>query len=451
MSPFRQSQVRIALKFVLLIVVVALLVQFAGAAVGFGFGFVVSIVAWIYGTSRLSAMFDWLRRKPIARMPRGRGMWDEAFALLYREHRLHAHELNQITQALLSFRKAAQAMPDGVLTLNQHRQIAWCNDTAAEMFGLDPVRDRGQVVTNLIRNPELIDYLEAGHRTQPLTLRLNRRESRFLHVQLIDYGEGQHLLLARDITQLERLETMRRDFVANVSHELQTPLTVLAGFLETLRDHPDLPETQKQHFIDLMDEQSTRMRRIVGDLLTLTSLENGTQVPVDAPVDMDSLLRRTEQSAKALSRGRHTITLSATPGVTLLGSETELSSAFDNLVSNATRYTPDGGRIDIRFELVRSAADQPPAARFSVTDTGIGIEAHHIPRLTERFYRVDRSRSRDSGGTGLGLAIVKHVLTRHDGTLEITSAIGSGTTMSAVLPAQRVLERNATPLQATEA
>ncbi|CAN5294126.1 phosphate regulon sensor histidine kinase PhoR [soil metagenome] len=439
MSFFRHSQGRIALKFALFVGFVVALATIAGAPFGLGVGFVIATGAWAYGNSRLAAMFDWLRRKPHTAVPSGHGIWDEAFALLYRENRLHAHELNQITQALLSFRKAAQAMPDGVLTLNEHRQIAWCNDTAAEMFGLDPNRDRGQVVTNLIRNPELASYLDSGDRAQPLSLRLNRREARFLQIQLIDYGEGQHLLLARDITQLERLETMRRDFVANVSHELQTPLTVLAGFLETLRDHPDMPETQQHHFIDLMDEQSTRMRRIVGDLLTLTSLESGSQTPLDTPVDMDSLLARTEQSARALSRGRHTITMTAAKGVRLVGSESELSSAFDNLVSNAIRYTPDDGVMQIRFELVAPAPGAAPQARFSVIDTGIGIEAHHIPRLTERFYRVDRSRSRDSGGTGLGLAIAKHVLTRHDGTLEITSTLGSGTTMTAVFPASRVL------------
>ncbi len=443
MTRFRTSQTRVALKFATFVAFVAALAAAAGPAIAFGAGWVVATACWFYGNSRLAAMFDWLHRKPGAQVPAGRGMWDEAFSLLYRQSRLHAHELAQVNLALQSFRKAAEALPDGVLTLTRQRQIAWCNDVAAEMFGLDPVRDRGQVVTNLIRHPELAAYLESGDATVPLTLRLTRRETRFLQIQLIDYGEGQRLLLARDITQLERLETMRRDFVANVSHELQTPLTVLAGFLETLRDHPDMPESQKAHFLDLMDEQSTRMRRLVGDLLTLTSLESGSLAPADAAVDMDALLARTEHAARALSRGRHAIRLHAEPGVRLLGSESELSSAFDNLVSNAIRYTPEGGSIDIGFAVSDAGDDSKRTARFSVHDTGIGIEAHHIPRLTERFYRVDRSRSRDSGGTGLGLAIVKHVLTRHDGTLEIDSAIGAGTTMTAVLPAARIVERSA--------
>jgi two-component system phosphate regulon sensor histidine kinase PhoR len=254
----------------------------------------------------------------------------------------------------------------------------------------------------------------------------------------VQYGEGERLMLVRDVTQLERLETMRRDFVANVSHELKTPLTVLSGFLETIQTYHDLPTTQRAHFFDLMNEQASRMKRLVEDLLTLSALESGDKAPLDTVVVLDPLFERLKNAAQLLSQGKHRIRWSLEPGIQLLGAETELASAFENLISNAIRYTPEGGEIEVKFLLLANE-HEPREAQFIVHDTGIGIEAQHIPRLTERFYRVDRSRSRESGGTGLGLAIVKHVLTRHDGNLAIESSYGRGTTMTAILPARRVV------------
>jgi two-component system phosphate regulon sensor histidine kinase PhoR len=248
--------------------------------------------------------------------------------------------------------------------------------------------------------------------------------------------DSQRLLLSRDITQGIRLETMRRDFVANVSHELRTPLTVLVGFLETVRELKLDPERSRD-YLNLMAEQSRRMQRIIDDLLTLSTLESAPEPPRDERIDVALLLSRVHSEASALSAGRHRITLDAEPGFDLLGSESEIASAFGNLVSNAVRYTPSGGEVRIEWR------SSPRGAEFAVADTGVGIEAEHIPRLTERFYRVDRGRSRETGGTGLGLAIVKHALARHQATLEIESTPGAGSRFTARFPARRVVPARA--------
>ncbi|HEU4621132.1 MAG TPA: phosphate regulon sensor histidine kinase PhoR [Burkholderiaceae bacterium] len=423
---------RIVIKFALFIALIAGLVKAGGLAFGLGVGMAVASFAWMYGSFRLLALHRWVAAGSRGRVPIGRGLWDDVFALLYREQRAQRRQLAELADSLNRFRKAAQALPDGVITLTRDNHILFCNAVAVGMFNLDAKADVGHAITNLVRLPEFAAYLNSENWSRPITVRLVRQELRMLQLQLIEVGDGQRLLLSRDVTQLERLETMRRDFVANVSHELKTPLTVLAGFLETMHDHEDMPDDQKRRFLDLMNEQALRMRRIVEDLLALSALEATPYAPRDTAVMLDPLLARLENGARSLSRGRHTIAIDAPKGLALYGAETELVSAFENLVSNAVRYTPDGGRVYVRIE----CDDQ--GLRFSVRDTGIGIEAHHLPRLTERFYRVDRSRSRDSGGTGLGLAIVKHVLTRHNGSLRIDSEYGRGTTMTAIFPPQRV-------------
>jgi two-component system phosphate regulon sensor histidine kinase PhoR len=258
---------------------------------------------------------------------------------------------------------------------------------------------------------------------------------RLLSVQLIVYGDEQKLLLSRDVTKIERLETMRRDFVANVSHELKTPLTVLAGFLETIREI-ELSDEQEAHYLTLMAEQAERMQQLVSDLLTLSALE-ANSTPVDESIDMCAVLERVEGTARSLSAGRHALSFQIDSSLDLMGAESEVASALTNLVTNAVRYTPDGGRVDVTWSKV--LLSEGNVGRFEVRDSGIGIPAQHLPRLTERFYRVDRGRSRDSGGTGLGLAIVKHALTRHQARLEVTSTVGIGSTFAAVFPERRLI------------
>ena len=260
-----------------------------------------------------------------------------------------------------------------------------------------------------------------------------RRIGHTLALQVISFGEDQKLLLSRDITQLERLETMRRDFIANVSHELKTPLTVVLGFIETLIDaHPDLPHEEAATYLNLAMQQAQRMQRLVDDLLTLSALETDSPPPSEERVDMHALLAEVRRDCEALSAGRHRIEMDFGRPAVILGSAKELRSAFVNLASNAVRYTPDGGVIKLAWRL------DDGGGTFSVEDNGIGIEAHHIPRLTERFYRIDRGRSREMGGTGLGLAIVKHVLTRHQAALDIASEPGAGSRFTCRFPARRV-------------
>jgi two-component system phosphate regulon sensor histidine kinase PhoR len=287
-------------------------------------------------------------------------------------------------------------------------------------------------VINLMRQPDFVAYVESGDYSQPLEVRSARVGGAIFSVQIIPYGDAQKLLLSRDITRLDKLETMRRDFVANVSHELRTPLTVLSGFLETIKEL-QLDPQRSRDYLNLMAEQGKRMERIVDDLLTLSTLESSPSPPLDERVLVMPLLERLRIDGVALSGGKHRILLEAEAGFDLLGAESEIASAFGNLVTNAIRYTPDGGEVRIAW---RATADE---AEFAVIDSGIGIAPEHIPRLTERFYRVDRGRSRATGGTGLGLAIVKHVLSRHQAMLDIKSDAGKGSRFTARFPARRIV------------
>ena len=330
--------------------------------------------------------------------------------------------------------RAFQALPDGVIAFDRHRHIDWINERAETHFALSAAVDRGQALTNLIRHPDFVTYLDSGKYEEPLIYRGGRVEGVTLLLQIIPYGEDQNLLVSRDISQLERMETMRRDFIANVSHELKTPLTVVAGFSEMLADdYASCSEDEVAHYLKLICEQNARMQRLIEDLLTLSSLETGSSAPVEERVDLAPMLRSILADAQALSGGRHEISLSIETPSIIKGCANELRSAFGNLAGNAVRYTPQGGKIDLVWRL------RDGFGEFIVADTGIGIAPQHLPRLTERFYRVDRSRSRETGGTGLGLAIVKHVLTRHHATLEIESEAGKGSRFLARFPSVSLL------------
>ena len=361
-------------------------------------------------------------------MPEGSGTWDQVLSALHKYERAGVRRENLLEDALTRFRRAAQALPDGVVMLDAESRIEWCNNAAAAQLGLDPRADVGQAIANLLRAPAFVDYLDA--RDQSASVRVPIDNAIF-SLQLVPYGESQTLLLSRDVTQAERLETMRRDFVANVSHELRTPLTVLVGFLETVRELKLDPQRTRD-YLGMMQEQSARMHRIIEDLLTLSVLESAPP-PTSDRVFTRPLLKRLQADAQALSGGRHRITLQGTPAVDLLGSESELSSAFGNLVSNAIRYTPQDGEVRILWR------DEADGSSFSVEDTGIGIAPEHVPRLTERFYRVDRSRSRETGGTGLGLAIVKHAVARHQAHLDVESKPGNGSRFTIRFPPKRTL------------
>ena len=337
----------------------------------------------------------------------------------------------QLAETLKDFRSATQAMPDGVVTLDEDNQVIYANEQAEEQLGISNEKDGGRNLINIVRHPDFVAYLNGTDWDKSIVLRGLRDSERVLQLQLIPYGTHQRLLMTRDITQLDRLETTRRDFVANVSHELKTPLTVLSGFLETIRELP-ATEAQRNQYLGLMHAQAHRMENIVEDLLVLSKLESTNAPAQEDSIDMREMMDRLTTDANTMSRSQHHIECTAVSSAKLIGAEDELASAFSNLVSNAIRYTPAGGTIRLTWSI-----NPEGCAVFSVEDTGPGIEPQHLPRLTERFYRVDRSRSRETGGTGLGLAIVKHVATRHQATLLIDSEVGKGSCFSMVFPEKR--------------
>jgi len=385
-----------------------------------------------YHLRNVRAISRWLSNPHAPDPPRTFGVWDRLHATLHHSRREAARRETELAQSNERWRAAARALPDGVVILEGER-IEWANDTAAEHLAIDPVRDVGTPITHLVRIPEFLDYLASGDHTRPLQVSPPQRPDRALSLQVVTYGEGRRLVLSRDITQFRQVERVRREFVANVSHELRTPLTVVSGFLETLRDERD-PEAARR-YLDLMEDQARRMERLVEDLLTLSTLESAPPPPLDEAIDMSNLVERLAADARALSAGRHRISIENQGGADLLGSDKEITSALGNLVSNAVRYTPEGGAIRMHWH------GSPEGAAFEVEDTGIGIAPEHLPRLTERFYRVDRGRSRETGGTGLGLAIVKHALARHGATLDIASRPGEGSRFTARFAGARVRAR----------
>ena len=409
-------------------------------------GAVVAGIFWLFiNFSRSQRYLEWLRDGDVLRMPKLRGEWGEA---TYRSRRLFLaqnRDLQVSNQRLDDFLAAIQASPNGVVLLDKNDQIEWCNLTAASHFGLNQTKDISQHIGNLVRDPDFKAYLAAGDFTNQVTIAgkngSNSRNSR-LALQLHAYGQGKKLLLSNDVTAIQAAESMRRDFVANVSHEMRTPLTVLSGFVETMQAL-DLNQADRVKYLDLMQQQSQRMQSLVSDLLTLSKLE-GSPAPVsDSWINTDELLAVCDHESKALTselfgqvadlQDQQAIYFDVQPNIELAGSQTELLSAMCNLVNNAVRYTPAGGKIRVSLQALDLGG-----AVFSVNDTGTGISAEHLPRLTERFYRVDASRSRESGGTGLGLAIVKHVVQRHGGELQISSTLGKGSTFSFTLPDFRV-------------
>ena len=398
---------------------------------GWSFLALLLLVLLLHHARHLYLLRRWASSSLAESVPEGTGAWEEVFTLLYRRQRAEIEQRRKLAHSLARSRQAGRALPYGVAILDAECRIVWCNDSCETHFGIDAESDVGQPITYLVRQPEFVEYVTAEDFSKPIQLK-TARDGLVLSVQFVPYVDSQRLLLSRDITQGIRLETMRRDFVANVSHELRTPLTVLVGFLETVRELKLDPERSRD-YLNLMAEQSKRMQRIIDDLLTLSTLESAPEPPRDERVDIALLLSRIHSEAGALSGGRQRITLDVEPGFDLLGAESEIASAFGNLASNAVRYTPQGGEVRLIWRGSQKGAE------FIVEDTGVGIEAEHIPRLTERFYRVDRGRSRETGGTGLGLAIVKHALARHQAALEIESTPGVGSRFTARFPGRRVV------------
>jgi two-component system phosphate regulon sensor histidine kinase PhoR len=381
---------------------------------------------------QLTRLELWLKSPHAEDVPDAWGAWGMAFAGIYRVLRQESKKHEAVTRELDLFMQAAQALPDGVAMLDSGDQLLWCNDTAATHLGLQLRSDYGLRITNIVRVARLAAFLQYAKSDDTLDYRPAHNPGQLLSLKAIPFSDGRKLLVSFDITTIERADTTRRDFIANVSHELRTPLTVIHGFLEHMSEAPIAPAEQVRRHIALMVQQSHRMLQLVDDLLMLSRLEGGDNPAREERVDIHALMQGLADDARALSAGRHQIEVQAPALASIIGGADELASAFGNLVSNAVRYTPQDGRVTLAWRI-----DEQGCGVFSVADTGIGIAAQHIPRLTERFYRVDRGRSRETGGTGLGLAIVKHVLLRHQATLEIQSEPGAGSEFRIVFPRWR--------------
>ena len=380
---------------------------------------------------RAQRLLDWLRGEAAGEAPRDPGIWGELGYRIERRVRSLNKRAAVESSRLDQFLSAIEVSPNGVLVLAPGDHIDWFNSSSADHFGLNPARDRQQRITNLVRSPEFVTYLQSRNYSQPLVFSGTRSRST-LSVLIRTFGDDMKLVLSQDVTERERNEGMRRDFVANVSHEIRTPLTVLSGFIESMA-HLPLTEPERRRVIELMGQQAQRMQSLVADLLTLAQLEGSPRPPADRWLPLPPLLTRISADAAALSAGRHRIGLAAGEPIEVAGLEAELVSAVSNLVTNAVRYTPAGGTVDIGWALRPDGSGE-----VEVRDSGIGIAKEHLQRVTERFYRVDGSRSRDTGGTGLGLSIVKHVVQRHGGELEIRSESGQGSSFKLVFPAARV-------------
>lgn len=396
-------------------------------------------VAAGWDARKAARVVAWLQAHGAAPRPQDPGLWNDLSYRIDRELHARMQLVAQEKQRLADILMAIEASPNGVTLLDESQRIVWCNSVAADHFGLDSQRDRLQVVTNLVRAPAFVQYLEQHDFRFPVQLPAPHGRG-VLSVLAREYGQGMRLLLSQDVTEREAAEHMRRDFVANVSHEIRTPLTVLAGFIETMGSVP-LTEVERTRVLSLMAQQTQRMQNLVSDLLTLAKLEGGPRPPVDRWVPVERLMRQTEADARVLSAGSHTLRFGGGNGAEISGADTEITSALGNLVSNALRYTPPErqgvrGSIEVRWRVLGDGRGE-----FEVRDNGVGIAKEHLPRIAERFYRADSSRSRETGGTGLGLSIVKHVMLRHGGSLEVESEVGQGSVFRLLFPAMRVRAR----------
>ncbi|HEY5633385.1 MAG TPA: phosphate regulon sensor histidine kinase PhoR [Burkholderiaceae bacterium] len=380
-------------------------------------------------TNFLARLHRWGGLPRSREIPISTGAWEMVLERIARFVKSE-HDTRQELQAeLAQLHAAVDQLPDGLTLLDKYDHIDWCNNAATELHG---IFGAGRPIHHFIRNPAFVAYLDSDDYARPPVLPLATRPGRLFELRLHRNDDGSKLLITRDLTELARVDAMRRDFVANVSHEIRTPVTVIGGFAETLLESDDDPKARRE-YLTMILRQSQTMQRLVQDLLTLSSLENAEAPPAQERVDMHALVGALVDEAQALSQGRHSIGMKLLAPRWVLGAASELESALRNLLTNAVRYTPAGGQISVDWRV------RDGDGLLSVRDSGIGIPPEHLPRLTERFYRVDHGRSRETGGTGLGLAIVKHIVQRHGGKLAIDSRPGQGSTFTLRIPAGRML------------
>ena len=382
---------------------------------------------------QLNSIQSWLVNRDTADLPESRGLWGEVLNGIYRLHKEKIDQFELLESRLNYIRNSFSALADGVVMLDPVGNIEWSNTAAEKLLGLHFPADKGQHLLNLVRNPAFINYYEKEQYNDPLEFSPQQHSDSYLQVQINFFGEGSRLLFIRDITHTHRLQQMRKDFVANVSHELRTPLTVITGYLETISDSDMVSDLRLRRAVDQMLMQSHRMEGLVRDLILLSRLEAVPETVEQNRVELQPMLMMIRDEVQSAVKGERNIEVECDQTLSLIGHEDELRSAFANLVMNAAKYSEDGDTITIRWYADRQSA------YLEVQDSGIGIDDHHIPRLTERFYRVDPSRQTETGGPGLGLAIVKHVLSRHQAELNIESQIGVGSTFTCVFPLMRTI------------
>ncbi|MBK6728425.1 MAG: phosphate regulon sensor histidine kinase PhoR [Xanthomonadales bacterium] len=429
LSVLRSHAWQVSIGRLLLLVAAAVLVGYLGDHVQLALIVALSCYA-LWSLHHLLRMQRWLLARTRLPPPSGMGVWSDVAEFVFRRHQASRQRQRRLVRLLRAYREAAAVLPDGVVVLSPMRQLVWFNASAARLLGLDAQRHRGVILDRLLRNAQILAWLRTARANDPLIdVPSPALPEVRMSMRLIPYAQDQWLLVVRDVSVLLKLEQVRRDFVANVSHELRTPLTVLHGYLDLIESDRD-PELDGM--VREMRKQSLRMTRIVEDLLTLSRLDHQSESE-DETVSMAAMLAGLERDAKALSQQQHEIRVESSSMRNLRGSEKDLHSAFGNLVANAVRYTPAGGRIVLRW------FDEDGGSCFAVQDSGQGIPAEHLPRISERFYRVSTSRSREKGGTGLGLSIVKHVLGLHQARLDIRSEVGVGSTFSAHFPPHRVI------------
>ena len=402
------------------------------------YGLLVGLVAYLWWTLvQARRLYQWLGNPSASdEAPQSIGLWGDIFDSLHKLNQNHLMTQDRLRARINRVQESTNAMRDGVIMTDARGAMEWWNGSAEYLLGFRRSTDQGQYIHNLIRNPAFKAYFDTRDYREPLEINSPAKPHIHLQIQISLFGDDDRLIVAKDVTRLYQLEQMRRDFVGNVSHEMRTPLTVISGYLETLVDHGDELPAKWRRAINTMAAQASRMEALITDLILLSRIETGEHTVDDTLTDVDALLNQICHDARALSGDKgHQITVQISDHRLLQGDESQLRSAFSNLVFKAVKYTPAGGAITVAWSTNREGA------HLSVKDTGIGIDPIHIPRLTERFYRADPSRHKDTGGTGLGLAIVKHVLINHDGNLEIRSKVGEGSEFICHFPRERLVER----------
>jgi len=427
----RLSWKRLVLELILCCLPAALLGIFFGYLPWFLLAAVTGLLAWHFWNLMRLSWWLWVDKSMTP--PPGTGSWEPLLYGLHQMQMRNKKRRRELGNLIKRFRSGAESLPDAVVLTTEEGAIFWCNGLAQQLLNLRWPDDNGQNILNLLRYPEFTRYYKARNFDRPLNLVLNN--GRHLEMRMMPYSEQQLLMVARDVTQMHQLEGARRNFFANVSHELRTPLTVLQGYLEMMQEQT-LEGLPREKALHTMREQTSRMEGLVKQLLTLSKIEAAPITPPNEIIDVPMMLRVVEREAQTLSHNKHELEFVVDGALKVLGNEEQLRSAISNLVYNAVNHTPAGTHITVQWQRVAHGA------QFSVEDNGPGISAEHIPRLTERFYRVDKARSRQTGGSGLGLAIVKHAVNHHDSKLEIQSTPGKGTRFSFMLP-ERLMVKHA--------